>query len=268
MEAVEKITIPLLKEMKQKGEKIACLTAYDYLFAKLLDEAGIDLILVGDSGAMVFAGHETTLPITMDQMIYHTQSVSRGVKHALLITDMPFLSYQASIEEAVRNAGRCMKEADADGVKVEGGTPILDTVHRLTSIGIPVMGHLGLTPQSIRSFGGYPLRGRRPEEAEALKRDATLLEEAGVFSIVLEKIPAALASEISNLLTIPTIGIGAGSGCDGQILVTQDLLGLFDEFKPKFVRRYSELGKQIRESVKTFVTDVKGKKYPSDSESY
>jgi 3-methyl-2-oxobutanoate hydroxymethyltransferase len=267
MEA-DKVTIPLLKEMKGQGEKIACLTAYDYLLASLLDDAGVDLILVGDSGAMVFGGHETTLPITMDQMIYHTQCVARGVKRALLVTDMPFLSYQSSIEEAVRNAGRCMKEAGADAVKLEGGTPILETVHRLTSIGIPVMGHLGLTPQSIRSFGGYPLRGRKPEEAEALKRDATLLEEAGAFSIVLEKIPSALAEDISNMLTIPTIGIGAGSGCDGQILVTQDMLGLFDEFKPKFVRRYSELGKLIRESVRGYVDDVKKQKYPSDSESY
>jgi len=268
MDTMDKRTIPQLREMKEKGEKIACLTAYDYLTAHLLDKAGIDLILVGDSGAMVFAGHETTLPINMDQIIYHTQAVARGVKKSLLIADMPFLSYQVSTEEAVRNAGRCMKEANADGVKLEGSAPVLETVHRLVTIGIPVMGHIGLTPQSIRSLGGYPLRGKRPEEAEALKQEARALEEAGAFSIVLEKIPADLAAEISKMLTIPTIGIGAGPQCDGQILVTHDMLGMFEAFKPKFVRRYAELGKSIEDAVRDYVRDVKTTEYPDKSESY
>ena len=268
MDPKEKITIPKLKEMKKRGEKIACLTAYDYITASLLDAAGVDLILVGDSGAMVFAGHETTLPITIDQMIYHSQAASRGVKRALLIADMPFLSFQVTPEEAIRNAGRFLKEGGADGVKVEGGEPMAETIRRLVSVGIPVMGHLGLTPQSIRSFGTYCLRGKKSHEAEELKRDAKIMEEAGAFSIVLEKIPASLAKEISQSLSIPTIGIGAGPDCDGQILVTHDMLGLFETFKPKFVRRYAELAQTIRTAVETYSKDVKEGKYPSKEESY
>jgi 3-methyl-2-oxobutanoate hydroxymethyltransferase len=264
----EKITIPKLKEMKKSREKIACLTAYDWLTAKLLDEAGIDLILVGDSGAMVFAGHETTLPITVDQMIYHTQAVSRGVKRALLIADMPFLSFQVSPEEALLNAGRFLKEGGADGVKIEGGEAMAKTAQKLVQVGIPVMGHIGLTPQSIRTFGGYRLRGKRPNEAKELKRDAKIMEEAGIFAIVLEKIPTPLAKEITQTLSVPTIGIGAGSACDGQILVTHDMLGLFEAFKPKFVRRYAELGQSIRRAVEKYSKEVKEGKYPSPEESY
>ncbi|MFC1502241.1 3-methyl-2-oxobutanoate hydroxymethyltransferase [bacterium] len=268
MDKKDKITVPLLIKMKEKGEKIVCLTAYEWITASLLDEAGVELILVGDSGAMVFAGHENTLPITMDQMIYHTQSVSRGVKKALLITDMPFLSFQISPEEAVRNAGRFLKEGGAEGVKLEGGAPVAEAIRRLVDIGIPVMGHLGLTPQSISAFGGYRLRGKETDEAERLKQDAKILEEAGAFSIVLEKIPAALSKEITQSISIPTIGIGAGPHCDGQILVTHDMLGLFEAFKPKFVRRYAELAKTIKSSVGDYVRDVKDGSYPSCKESY
>ncbi|MFH1940784.1 MAG: 3-methyl-2-oxobutanoate hydroxymethyltransferase [bacterium] len=268
MDPKEKITIPKLKEMKKRGEKIACLTAYDYITASLLDAAGVDLILVGDSGAMVFAGHETTLPITIDQMIYHSQAASRGVKRALLIADMPFLSFQVTPEEAIRNAGRFLKEGGADGVKVEGGEPMAETIRRLVSVGIPVMGHLGLTPQSIRSFGTYCLRGKKTDEAEELKRNAIMMEEAGAFAMVLEKIPAPLAREITRSVSIPTIGIGAGPDCDGQILVTHDMLGLFEAFKPKFVRRYAELAQTIRTAVETYSKDVKDGKYPSKEESY
>jgi 3-methyl-2-oxobutanoate hydroxymethyltransferase len=268
MEKKDKITVPHLIKMKEKGEKIVCLTAYEYITASLLDESGIDCILVGDSGAMVFAGHENTLPITVDQMIYHTQSVSRGVHRALLITDMPFLSFQISPEEAVRNAGRFLKEGGAEGVKLEGGAPVAEAIHRLVEIGIPVMGHLGLTPQSISAFGGYRLRGKQTDEAERLKKDAKILEEAGVFSIVLEKIPTALSKEITESIAVPTIGIGAGPHCDGQILVTHDMLGLFETFKPKFVRRYAELAQTIKSSVGTYIRDVKEGTYPSSKESY
>jgi len=268
MEFVKKITIPEFKAMKNRGDKIACLTAYDWLYASLLDSAGVDLILVGDSGAMVFAGHETTLPITIDQMIYHTQSVSRGVKRSLLISDMPFLSYQISPEDALRNGGRFLKEGLAQGVKIEGGQPMVKTIEKLVKVGIPVMGHLGLTPQSIQSFGGYHLRGQEKQEAEELKRDAKLIEEAGVFSMVLEKIPASLAREITQSVSVPTIGIGAGPHCDGQILVTHDMLGLFEAFKPKFVRRYAELAAIIQGAVKQYSKDVKNGDYPSSEESY
>ena len=268
MDPQTKITVPLLRDMKKQGEKIACLTAYDWITASLLDSAGIDLILVGDSGAMVFAGHENTLPITVDQMVYHTQAVSRGVKRALLIADMPFLSFQVCVDEAVRNAGRFLKEAGADGVKVEGGAPIAETIRKMTSIGIPVMGHLGLTPQSIHSFGDYRMRGKEVAEAEELKRDAKILEEAGTFAIVLEKIPASLAGEITKSVSIPTISIGAGPECDGQILVTHDMLGLFEAFKPKFVKRYAELAQTIRDAVKHYTREVKEGQYPSSKESY
>ena len=268
MEPPKKITIPCLRKMKEKGEKISCLTAYDWITASLLDSAGVDLILVGDSGAMVFAGHENTLPITVDQMVYHTQAVTRGVKQALIIADMPFLSFQISPEEALKNAGRFLKETGADGVKVEGGAPMAETIRKMTSVGIPVMGHLGLTPQSIRLFGSYRLRGKDEVEAEAARRDAKILEEAGAFSMVLEKIPSALAKEITQSISIPTIGIGAGPHCDGQILVTHDMLGLFEAFKPKFVKRYAELAQTIRDAVKNYTKEVKEGKYPSAKESY
>lgn len=263
-----KVTVPSLMDMKKRGEIIACLTAYDWLLAKLLDASGVDIVLVGDSGAMVFAGHKTTLPITMDEMIYHTRAVSRGVERALVITDMPFLSYQTGREEAIRNAGRFLKEGNAQGVKLEGGKAVAETVRALVDSGIPVMGHLGLTPQSIQVFGGYRLRGKETSEAEEMKRDAVILEQSGVFSIVLEKIPADLADEITRSVTVPTIGIGAGPHCDGQILVTPDMLGLFDEFKPKFVRQYADLGQSIRSAVHAFVQDVKNGNYPSKEESY
>jgi len=268
MDQKTKVTVPSLIEMKKRGEKIACLTAYDWLLARLLDTSGIDVILVGDSGAMVFAGHKTTLPITMEDMLYHTRAVSRGVERALCVADMPFLSYQAGREEAVQNAGRFLKEGLAQAVKLEGGKSVAETVRTLVEAGIPVMGHLGLTPQSIERFGGYRLRGKDPDEADELKRDAKILEDAGVFSMVLEKIPAELAKAISRSVSIPTIGIGAGPHCDGQIVVTPDMLGLFEDFKPKFVRRYAELASAVRGAVAGYVQDVKNNNYPSLEESY
>jgi 3-methyl-2-oxobutanoate hydroxymethyltransferase len=268
MTKTEKMTVPKIVGMKQKGEKIVCLTAYDWLLATLLDSAGLDVILVGDSAAMVFSGHETTLPMTMDQMIYHTRAVSRGVKRALVIADMPFLSYQTHPDTALENAGRLLQQGRAEGVKIEGGEPVAEAVRKITSVGVPVMGHLGLTPQSIRTFGEYRLRGKTEVEAETIKRDAKILEQAGAFAIVLEKIPATLAKDITKSVSIPTIGIGAGPGCDGQILVTPDMLGLFESFKPKFVRRYAELAGTIRSAASKFAEDVKSGKYPSSEESY
>ena len=268
MNGKEKITVPKIVKMKKTGEKIACLTAYDTIIASLLDRAGMDLILVGDSGAMVFAGHETTLPITVDQMLYHTQAVARGVNRALLVADMPFLSFQVTPEEALRNAGRFLKEGGADGVKIEGGGHMAETFRRLTDVGIPVMGHLGLTPQSIHAFGGYKLQGKEDSQASKLMEDAKIIEQAGGFAVVLEKIPSDLAEKITESIAIPTIGIGAGPHCDGQILVTHDMLGLFEEFKPKFVRRYAELAETIRTAVSNYGKDVKEGKYPSQEESY
>ncbi len=257
-----------LFEMKKRGEKIAMLTAYDFLIAKLLDESGIDIILVGDSLGNVFQGHETTLPVTVEDMIYHAKAVCKGVKRAMVVVDMPFLSYQVSPEEAVRNCGRVLKETCAEGVKLEGGNEIIDMVQKLTSVGIPVMGHLGLTPQSIHKFGGYDVRGVEEKEAEKILNDAKALESAGAFAIVLEKIPSELAKKVTNSIPIPTIGIGAGPFCDGQVLVVYDMLGLFEEFKPKFVRRYAELAQMIREAFKNYISDVKTGKFPSESESY
>ena len=263
-----KITVPHIIEMKKSSKKIAALTAYDFLMAEMLDEAGLDIILVGDSAGMVIAGHETTLPITMDEMLYHTRIVSRGVKRALLVADMPFLSYQTSIEEGIKNAGRFLKEANAEAVKIEGGKVVIDLVFSLVNYGIPVMGHLGLTPQSINKFGTYKLQGEDSETALLLKKDALLLEEAGVFSIVLEKLPTSLAKEISESLQIPTIGIGAGPFCDGQILVSHDMLGIFNKFKPKFVRRYAEIGNQMRDAFTKYVQDVKNNEFPNRDESF
>ncbi len=265
---VSKVTVPEIILMKARGEKIAALTAYDALMAGLLDQAGIDLILVGDSAAMVMAGHTTTLPITLEQMLYHVQSVRRGVSRALVVADMPFMSYQASLEEGIRNAGRFLKEGGAEAVKVEGGEPVVALVRRLVDFGIPVMGHLGLIPQSIHKFGSYRLQGKDPAIAKKLKREARMLEEAGVFSLVLEKIPADLARDISESLKIPTIGIGAGPHCDGQILVTQDMLGLFEAFQPKFVRRYAQLAQEMRRAFQAYIQDVREGRFPGPAETY
>lgn len=263
-----KVTTIGLARMKQRGEPIAALTAYDHLMARLLDEAGIDVILVGDSVAMVMQGKETTVSVTMDQMLYHAQLVSGAVERALLVGDLPFMSYQVNADEALRNAGRMVKEAGVEAVKLEGGAPICETVRRIVEVGIPVMGHLGLTPQSIHKFGTYQVRATTSEEADEVRRDAQALQDAGAFAVVLEKIPAALASEISRSLTVPVIGIGAGAGCDGQILVTHDMLGLYTRFHPRFVRRYARIADEMTNAFKGFVGDVKGKQFPTDAESY
>ncbi len=264
----KKITVPIIIKMKTQGEKIAALTAYDYLMALFLDDAGIDLILVGDSGAMVFSGYDSTIPITVDEMIYHSKAASRGVKRALLVADMPFLSFQVSTEEALRNAGRFIKEGGAEAVKMEGGEAIAETVNRVVNAGIPVMGHLGLTPQSINRFGGFKVQARTEEEVNKLITDAIALEQAGAFSIVLEKIPLTAAEKVTEAVKIPTIGIGAGPHCDGQILVTHDILGLFEKFRPKFVRVYAELGREIREACARYAEDVKVRNFPNLEESY
>jgi 3-methyl-2-oxobutanoate hydroxymethyltransferase len=254
--------------MKNTGEKIAMLTAYDYLVAKILDQVGIDIILVGDSLANVVQGHETTLPVTVDDMIYHAKAVKRAVKNALIVVDMPFMSYQTSVDDAVRNCGRVMKEVGVGAVKLEGGAYIADIVKHLVKIGIPVMGHLGLTPQSINKFGTYEVRAQDKTEADELLVDAKVLAEAGVFSIVLEKIPSELAQEVTESIKVPTIGIGAGPHCDGQVLVVYDMLGMTEEFKPRFVRRYAELASSMREAFRKYMHDVKGEQFPTDKESY
>jgi 3-methyl-2-oxobutanoate hydroxymethyltransferase len=265
---MRKVTTKTLLEMKNRGEKIAMLTAYDFLIAKLLDESGIDVILVGDSLGNVFQGHMTTLPVTLDDMIYHTKAACRGAKRAMVVVDMPFLSYQVSVEEAVKNCGRVLKETCAEGVKLEGGSEIIEVVRKLTSIGIPVMGHLGLTPQSIHKFGGYDVRGVDESEAGKILNDAIELEKAGAFAIVLEKIPAELAKKVTESVKIPTIGIGAGPHCDGQVLVVYDMLGLFEEFKPRFVRRYAELAKIIKNAFENYISDVKIGKFLAEGEFY
>lgn len=262
------VTTKTVIKMKQMGEKIAMLTAYDHLTSKLLDQVGIDIILVGDSLGNVVQGHETTLPVTVDDMIYHAKAVKRAVKNALIVVDMPFMSFQASIDDAVRNAGRIMKEVGVGAVKLEGGEYIADIVRHLVKIGIPVMGHLGLTPQAINKFGTYEVRATEKREADELLRDAKILEEAGVFSIVLEKIPAKLARKVSQSLSIPTIGIGAGPHCDGQVLVVYDMLGMTEEFRPRFVRRYGELAEELRRAFRSYIGDVKLGKFPNDKESY
>ncbi|MFC1553502.1 3-methyl-2-oxobutanoate hydroxymethyltransferase [candidate division KSB1 bacterium] len=263
----EKISVETIKEMKNQGEKIAALTAYDFLMAKILDSSGIDLILIGDSAGNVFAGYETTLPVSVEEMLYHTRAVKNGVKHALLILDMPFLSYQCGIDDAVRNAGLFLK-AGAEGVKLEGGRQVAEIVSRLTGFGIPVMGHLGLTPQSINEFGSYKLRGKKEGERKLILEDAKILEEAGAFSIVLEKIPEPLAKEVSESISIPTIGIGAGRYCDGQILVSHDILGLNEGFKPKFLRKYADLSKEMRNAFGNYIDDVRKGGFPSEQECY
>lgn len=263
-----KVTTIRLTEMKKAGCKIACLTAYDALTARILDEAGVDVLLVGDSLGNVFQGHETTLPVTLEETIYHTKCVVRGTTRALVVADMPFMSYQVSSEEAFRNAGRIMKETGASAVKLEGGKLVIEAITRMTEAGIPAMGHLGLTPQSIHKFGTYRTRGVEPEEAEKIYNEALELEKAGVFALVLEKIPAELGKKITEALKIPTIGIGAGPYCDGQVLVYTDLLGLTIDFSPRFVRRYAMLYNEIKSSVSRFVKDVREQKFPSMEESY
>ncbi len=265
---IKRITTNTLQKMKASGKKIAMLTAYDFSFAKLLDEGGIDVILVGDSASNVMAGHETTLPITLDQMIYHAASVIRGATRALVVVDLPFGAYQSNSEIALASAVRMMKETGAHAVKLEGGEEALDPVKRIISAGVPVMAHLGLTPQSIYKFGTYSVRAKEAAEAEKLKRDALLLQEAGCFAVVLEKIPASLAMEVSKSLEIPTIGIGAGTDCDGQVLVMHDMLGINTEFKPRFLRQYLNLSEQIVGAVKRYVDDVKSGAFPNASESY
>lgn len=262
------ITTKVLYNMKQKGEKISMLTAYDYLTARFLDEAGIEIILVGDSLGNVMQGNETTLPVTLDQMIYHTKMVKKAVKDAIVVADMTFMSYQVGVKEAIGNCGRVMKETGCDAVKMEGGDYIAETVRRVVEIGIPVMGHLGLTPQSINKFGSYKTRGTEKEEADKIFSDAKILEASGIFALVLEKIPATLGRKVSKSLKIPTIGIGAGPECDGQVLVTHDMLGMIEEFKPRFVRRYANIAEDMRDAFRRYKKDVKDKNFPSKDESY
>jgi 3-methyl-2-oxobutanoate hydroxymethyltransferase len=262
-----KVSVLTLQKMKKKGEKITVLTAYDALFASFIDEY-MDVILVGDSLGMVVAGYETTIPVTLEQILMHTQYVRSGVNHAMLVADMPFLTYQISPEETLRNAGRLLKEGGAEAVKMEGGERIAESVRRCVETGIPVMGHLGLTPQSIHSFGGWQTRAKTTEEAQRLKEEALILQEAGIFSLVLEKVPSVLAQDVTNSLTIPTIGIGAGNKTDGQVLVTQDLLGMYEKFKPKFVRKYAGLASVIRSALKQYHDDVKSGNFPSEEESF
>jgi len=265
---IKKITTNTLLKMKTTGEKISMITAYDFSFAGIFDAAGIDIILVGDSASNVMAGHETTLPITLDQMIYHAASVVRGINRCLIIVDLPFGSYQGNSKEALHSAIRIMKETGAHSVKMEGGEEIVESMKRIISTGIPVMGHLGLTPQSIYKFGTYTVRAREEEEAAKLKRDALLLQEAGCFAIVLEKIPASLAKEVTESLNIPTIGIGAGGSCDGQVLVMHDMLGINTEFKPRFLRQYLNLNELVTNAVTHYIKDVKSKDFPNKNEQY
>jgi 3-methyl-2-oxobutanoate hydroxymethyltransferase len=265
---VRRITTHTLMTMKENGEKIAMLTAYDFSSSSIIDAAGIDVILVGDSASNVMAGHETTLPITLDQMIYHAQSVVRGIHRCLVVVDLPFGTYQGNSKEALSSAIRIMKETGAHAVKLEGGNEVADSIQRIVGSGVPVMGHLGLTPQSIYKFGTYQVRAREEAEANKLRQDAKILQEAGCFAIVLEKIPAQLAKEVSESLSIPTIGIGAGKHCDGQVLVMHDMLGINHEFKPRFLRQYANLHEIMSSAVKHYVDDVKSRDFPNDSEQY
>ena len=266
--SVRAVTTLRLTEMKQRGEKIAMLTSYDYSTAKIVDAAGVDVILVGDSAANVMAGYESTLPITLDMMIYHARSVVRGVNRALVVVDLPFGTYQGNSKVALDSAIRIMKETEADAVKLEGGEEILESVQRILSAGIPVMGHLGLTPQSIHKFGTYSVRAKEEAEAEKLIRDAHLLEEAGCFAVVLEKIPATLAERVSKELKMPTIGIGAGCGVDGQVLVVHDMLGITNDFSPRFLRRYADLNTVMSNAISNYVSDVKNQDFPNEKEQY
>ena len=265
---VKKVTTNTLQKMKAAGEKISMITAYDFSFARIFDNAGIDVVLVGDSASNVFAGNETTLPITMEQMIYHALSVIRGIDRCLVVVDMPFGSYQSNSDIALASAIRIMKETGAHSVKLEGGEEVIESVKKIVSAGIPVMGHLGLTPQSIYKFGTYTVRAKEELEANKLRRDAKLLEKAGCFAIVLEKIPATLAKEVSESIHIPTIGIGAGPDCDGQVLVMHDMLGINTEFKPRFLRQYLNLHEQVTGAVQQYINDVKSKNFPNENEQY
>jgi len=264
----KRITVKTLVDMKKKGEKISMLTAYDYTMAKIVDSAGIEVILVGDSASNVMAGHETTLPITLDQMIYHAASVVRAITRSLVVVDLPFGSYQSDPKEALRSAIRIMKESGAHAVKLEGGREIKESVKRILNAGIPVMGHLGLTPQSIYKFGTYTVRAKEDEEAEKLMEDALLLEKAGCFAVVLEKVPAKLAKKVAEALTIPIIGIGAGNGCDGQVLVTHDMIGMTYEFNPRFLRRYADLYVDMTKAFRQYIDDVKSGDFPNEKEQY
>jgi 3-methyl-2-oxobutanoate hydroxymethyltransferase len=265
---IKKVTTNTLQKMKKAGEKITMLTAYDFSFAKIIDGAGIDVILVGDSASNVMAGNETTLPITLDNMIYHAQSVMKGIDRCLVVVDMPFGSYQSNSDIALASAIRIMKETGAHSIKLEGGEEVVESIKRIVSAGIPVMGHLGLTPQSIYKFGTYTVRAKEEDEANKLRKDAKLLEKAGCYAVVLEKIPAELAKEVSKNLTIPTIGIGAGKYCDGQVLVMHDMLGINTEFKPRFLRQYLNIHEQATKAVQQYIKDVKNKEFPNDKEQY
>jgi 3-methyl-2-oxobutanoate hydroxymethyltransferase len=265
---MSKITNRLLRSKKRKGEKVTMMTAYDCLFARIVDAAGLDVILVGDSLGNVVQGRSTTLPVTLDEMIYHTAMVARGTEQAMVVADMPFMSFQVSPEDALRNAGRCIKEGGAEAVKLEGGSAMAETISRLTSVGIPVMGHVGLTPQSVHQLGGYRVQGKKEKAAERLVGEAKAVQDAGAFSIVLECVPTELAKTISEKLRIPTIGIGAGPHCDGQVLVLHDLLGLTGAPGPKFVKRYAELGSLVDEALRQFVEEVRGGQYPDEEHSY
>jgi len=265
---IKRITTHTLQSMKNQGEKISMLTAYDFSMARILDDAGIDVLLVGDSASNVMAGHETTLPITLDQMIYHAQSVVRGVERCLIVVDLPFGSYQGNSKEALNSAIRIMKEAGAHAIKLEGGEEVVDSIKRIISAGVPVMGHLGLTPQSIYKFGTYAVRAKKDDEAAQLIRNAEILQDAGCFAIVLEKIPAALGTKVAETLSIPVIGIGAGGGVDGQVLVMHDMLGLNKDFSPRFLRRYASLYETVRDATANYIRDVKAKDFPNDQEQY
>lgn len=265
---IKKVTTSQIRKMKLGGEKISVLTAYDYTMARILDASGVDILLVGDSAGNVFAGYETTLPMTLDHMIYHTASVVRGTKRAMVLADLPFGEYQGKPNDAYKAAVRMMKESNAQAVKLEGGTEIIDNIRLIVNAGIPVCGHLGLTPQSINQLGSFGLRAKESKESEKLKSDAKALQDAGCFAIVLEKVPAKLAAEVSKELDIPIIGIGAGNGCDGQVLVVNDMLGMTKDFKPKFLRQYLQLYDEISGAVKEYIKDVKSGNYPSENEQY
>ena len=264
----DKLTVPQIVQMKQRHEKITCLTAYDYSFARILDQAGVDILLVGDSLGCVVQGHQNTLPVRLEQMLYHTRTVVRARKRALVVGDMPFMSFQASKKQAIKNAGRFLQEAGAEAIKLEGGVSMRHTIEAIVSAGIPVMGHVGLTPQSVHRFGGYKVQGREKGQRENLIHDALAVQDSGAFSVVLEGIPSDLAKEITARLAIPTIGIGAGVDCDGQVLVIHDMLGLFDDFTPKFVKRYAELGAAASDAVKSFIGEVREQKFPAEQHSF
>jgi 3-methyl-2-oxobutanoate hydroxymethyltransferase len=265
---VNKITTSVVRGMKKRGEKITMLTAYDYAMASVLDDVGVEMLLVGDSLGMVVLGYDSTLPVTMADMLHHTRAVVRGTNNSMVVADMPFMSYQCSVEEAVRNAGRFLQEAGAHAVKLEGGREVAESIQRMTSAGIPVVAHLGLTPQSVQQFGGFKVQGKDDAAAKRISEDAKIIEEAGAFSVVLECVPAPLAQRITDSLEIPTIGIGAGVGCDGQVLVVNDMLGLYERFLPKFVKKYANLNEDIRTAVKQYIQEVKSGSFPDEEHSF